>query len=126
MGSLGPLMSPRRKAIKSSAKRNEETRIQEAEVEPVSPVAISLDFSGPRPPPPPPMVPEKNAVYELTTAEEDNCPTCLEDYTDSNPKIDTKCGHTFHLSCILEWYERNPHCPICAERMDLNESGLLS
>eukprot|EP00188_Purpureofilum_apyrenoidigerum_P000143 Plantae.Rhodophyta-Purpureofilum_apyrenoidigerum.ctg10558.p1 GENE.Plantae.Rhodophyta-Purpureofilum_apyrenoidigerum.ctg10558~~Plantae.Rhodophyta-Purpureofilum_apyrenoidigerum.ctg10558.p1 ORF type:complete len:134 (+),score=8.30 Plantae.Rhodophyta-Purpureofilum_apyrenoidigerum.ctg10558:396-797(+) len=120
MGSLGSLGSPRRKNVKSAAKNIEATRAPPVEVEPVSPATANLDFSGPRPPPPSPMVPEKHVVYDLT-GEEDVCPTCLEDYSDSNPQIDTKCGHTFHLSCILEWQLRNPHCPICAQHMEWDE-----
>ncbi|RZC24610.1 E3 ubiquitin-protein ligase [Glycine soja] len=43
----------------------------------------------------------------------DACPTCFEGYTEQNPMIITKCGHHFHLSCILEWQERRETCPIC-------------
>ncbi|GJD12069.1 E3 ubiquitin-protein ligase At3g02290 [Galdieria sulphuraria] len=66
-------------------------------------------LEGPKPPPPPPLVPESTAVYELVSEDEkeDICPTCLEPYTEENPKITAKCGHTFHLSCIYEWLERS-------------------
>ncbi|KAL7610570.1 probable E3 ubiquitin-protein ligase RHB1A isoform X1 [Lactuca sativa] len=43
----------------------------------------------------------------------EECPTCLEEYDEENPKIVTKCEHHFHLSCILEWMERSNTCPVC-------------
>lgn len=50
--------------------------------------------------------------------EEDVCPTCFEEYDEENPRIITKCNHQFHLSCILEWMERNHTCPFCSQEMD--------
>ncbi|KAL4567061.1 hypothetical protein LXL04_022632 [Taraxacum kok-saghyz] len=50
--------------------------------------------------------------------EEDVCPTCFEEYDAENPRIITKCNHQFHLSCILEWMERNDTCPFCNQVMD--------
>ncbi|KAF7822367.1 E3 ubiquitin-protein ligase [Senna tora] len=47
--------------------------------------------------------------------EEDVCPTCLEEYTEENPKIMTKCSHHFHLGCIYEWMERSENCPVCGK-----------
>ncbi|CAF2149350.1 unnamed protein product [Brassica rapa subsp. narinosa] len=43
----------------------------------------------------------------------DECPICLEEYDFDNPKLLTKCGHDFHLACILEWMERSEACPVC-------------
>ncbi|XP_058082124.1 probable E3 ubiquitin-protein ligase RHB1A [Magnolia sinica] len=54
--------------------------------------------------------------------EEDACPTCFEEYDTENPRIITKCGHHFHLSCILEWMERSDTCPICDQEMVFNSS----
>ena len=53
------------------------------------------------------------------------CPTCLEAYTDSNPKVLTACGHHFHLPCIYEWLERSQACPICGREMVLLGGGLI-
>ena len=25
----------------------------------------------------------------------------------------TKCGHKFHLECIVTWYSKNTSCPLC-------------
>ncbi|KAI7754193.1 hypothetical protein M8C21_022035 [Ambrosia artemisiifolia] len=47
----------------------------------------------------------------------EECPTCLEEYDEDNPKIITKCEHHFHLACILEWMERSDTCPVCDQEM---------
>lgn len=54
--------------------------------------------------------------------DEDVCPTCLEEYTEENPKIITKCSHHFHLSCIYEWMERSDSCPVCGKVMAFDET----
>ncbi|KAM5567444.1 hypothetical protein ABKV19_015495 [Rosa sericea] len=56
-----------------------------------------------------------------STMEEEECPTCLEEYTPENPKITTKCSHHFHLACIYEWLERNQTCPVCSQVMSFND-----
>eukprot|EP00172_Hildenbrandia_rubra_P000708 Plantae.Rhodophyta-Hildenbrandia_rubra.ctg139.p2 GENE.Plantae.Rhodophyta-Hildenbrandia_rubra.ctg139~~Plantae.Rhodophyta-Hildenbrandia_rubra.ctg139.p2 ORF type:complete len:118 (+),score=29.30 Plantae.Rhodophyta-Hildenbrandia_rubra.ctg139:495-848(+) len=81
---------------------------------------IQADFAkeAASPPPPPPLIPDQNAVYKLVEAgeEEDVCPICLEEYTEENPCITSKC-HVFHLQCGLAWKERSPYCPICAKKL---------
>lgn len=57
----------------------------------------------------------------MSDDDEDICPTCLEGYTLDNPKITTKCGHHFHLSCIYEWLERSNTCPVCFRTMSFDE-----
>ncbi|KAL1190756.1 E3 ubiquitin-protein ligase AIRP1 [Cardamine amara subsp. amara] len=52
----------------------------------------------------------------------DECPICLEEYDIENPKLLTKCGHDFHLACILEWMERSEACPVCDKELVLTES----
>ncbi|KAJ4912966.1 RING/U-box superfamily protein [Raphanus sativus] len=52
----------------------------------------------------------------------DECPICLEEYHIDNPKLLTKCGHNFHLACILEWMERSEACPVCDKELVLTES----
>ncbi|RZB98723.1 E3 ubiquitin-protein ligase isoform K [Glycine soja] len=54
-------------------------------------------------------------VVYSSSEEEDVCPTCLEEYTEENPKIVTKCSHHFHLGCIYEWMERSDSCPVCGK-----------
>ncbi|KAG9144065.1 hypothetical protein Leryth_013723 [Lithospermum erythrorhizon] len=45
--------------------------------------------------------------YMYTSFEEEEvCPTCLEEYTEENPKIITKCSHHFHLVAYMSgWRE---------------------
>ncbi|KAI4352370.1 hypothetical protein L6164_006630 [Bauhinia variegata] len=61
-------------------------------------------------------------LINASTEDEDVCPTCLEEYTEENPKIMTKCSHHFHLSCIYEWMERSDNCPVCGKVMVFNET----
>eukprot|EP00891_Asterochloris_glomerata_P003015 jgi/Astpho2/3015/e_gw1.00051.220.1_t len=56
-----------------------------------------------------------------TDDDEDCCPTCLDPYSDENPKILTQCNHHFHLACIYEWLERSPSCPVCSRTMTFEE-----
>lgn len=34
------------------------------------------------------------------------------------------CSHQFHTSCIMPWFQRNVHCPVC--RADIREMGTSS
>ncbi|KAL8158881.1 hypothetical protein V2J09_000418 [Rumex salicifolius] len=61
---------------------------------------------------------KKSAESFVPAAEE--CPTCLEEYSEENPKIITKCEHHFHLACILEWMERSSTCPVCDKEMEID------
>ncbi|XP_057776078.1 probable E3 ubiquitin-protein ligase RHB1A isoform X2 [Salvia miltiorrhiza] len=55
--------------------------------------------------------------------DEDDCPICLEEYVEENPKILTKCDHHFHLACILEWMERSDICPVCDQEMVISPAA---
>eukprot|EP00735_Rhodelphis_limneticus_P014215 TRINITY_DN8214_c0_g1::TRINITY_DN8214_c0_g1_i1::g.10174::m.10174 TRINITY_DN8214_c0_g1::TRINITY_DN8214_c0_g1_i1::g.10174 ORF type:complete len:147 (-),score=-10.52,sp/Q8LE94/RING3_ARATH/54.29/1e-19,zf-RING_2/PF13639.1/1.5e+04,zf-RING_2/PF13639.1/4.2e-11,zf-rbx1/PF12678.2/1e+04,zf-rbx1/PF12678.2/1.1e-07,zf-C3HC4_2/PF13923.1/1.5e+04,zf-C3HC4_2/PF13923.1/2.7e-07,zf-C3HC4/PF00097.20/1.5e+04,zf-C3HC4/PF00097.20/1.1e-06,zf-RING_5/PF14634.1/1.1e+04,zf-RING_5/PF14634.1/1.1e-06,zf-C3HC4_3/PF13920.1/7.3e+0 len=58
----------------------------------------------------------------LSSDQEDICVTCLEEFTVEHPAVPTACGHRFHLSCIFEWQERSPACPVCGSPMRFCES----
>lgn len=64
---------------------------------------------------------EKPGEQILTCIEEEDCPICLEEYTEENPKLLTKCEHHFHLCCILEWMERSESCPVCDKEVVIDE-----
>ena len=56
------------------------------------------------------------------------CPTCFEEYDPlENPRMTLKCGHHFHLACILEWQEylgahdRDDSCPVCDAPIEFDE-----
>ncbi|KAL5553584.1 hypothetical protein UlMin_040985 [Ulmus minor] len=63
-----------------------------------------------------------SSFYAPENDDEDACPTCLEEFTPENPKITTKCNHSYHLGCIYEWKERSNLCPICRREMEFDES----
>eukprot|EP00850_Spirogloea_muscicola_P019425 SM000190S04861 [mRNA] locus=s190:88814:90681:+ [translate_table: standard] len=69
----------------------------------------------------PSAIPRNESLMSLS-ADEDFCPTCLEGYTNEDPKIMTACGHHFHLGCIYEWMERSHKCPVCDKEMIFSES----
>ncbi|MEW5313026.1 MAG: hypothetical protein WDW38_004621 [Sanguina aurantia] len=50
--------------------------------------------------------------------DDDFCSTCLEAYSEENPKVWTECGHHFHLPCIYAWLERKTTCPYCESPMN--------
>ncbi len=54
---------------------------------------------------------------EPTINQPDECPICLDDFTDLRR---LKCQHPFCDLCIKEWLENNNTCPSC--RMDVVES----
>ncbi|KAL5727309.1 RING-type E3 ubiquitin transferase [Ranunculus cassubicifolius] len=60
----------------------------------------------------------------LPIVEEEDCPICLEEYDEENPRITTKCDHHFHLACILEWMERSDTCPVCDQETVFNNDNL--
>jgi len=43
---------------------------------------------------------------------DDICAICLEELLGSPVQLQ-KCGHSFHYSCITEWYKNNNSCPYC-------------
>ncbi|KAF3333963.1 E3 ubiquitin-protein ligase [Carex littledalei] len=55
-----------------------------------------------------------------SSSEDEDCPICLEEYTEENPRMFLQCNHDFHLGCIYEWMERSQACPVCAKVMLFN------
>lgn len=54
----------------------------------------------------------------------DECPICLDEYSDDNPGQQYLCGHTYHMQCSLAWLERSTQCPMCMRPLiELTPSG---
>lgn len=45
----------------------------------------------------------------------DTCSVCLEDFTNMNDKTNLKCGHTFHVNCIISCLRKSNECPYCRD-----------
>lgn len=48
------------------------------------------------------------------------CVMCLDTFSAVNPKVRTLCNcgmnrTNFHMSCLLEWKNRDAKCPVCRE-----------
>ncbi|KAL4125209.1 hypothetical protein PRIC2_008794 [Phytophthora ramorum] len=48
------------------------------------------------------------------------CIMCLDTFSEDNPKVRTLCNcgmnrTNFHMSCLLEWLNRDTNCPVCRE-----------
>lgn len=57
---------------------------------------------------------------------DDCCAICLGDYKDGEKLCwspNTKCPHSFHLSCAEEWLFRQPKCPCCRSNYLLNDEA---
>ncbi|CAH8851266.1 unnamed protein product [Trichobilharzia szidati] len=42
----------------------------------------------------------------------DTCPICYTEMTIPTAKI-TRCGHLYHINCLVEWMRRQFFCPMC-------------
>ncbi|XP_013584475.1 PREDICTED: NEP1-interacting protein-like 2 isoform X1 [Brassica oleracea var. oleracea] len=47
-----------------------------------------------------------------------SCSICLQDWEEGQVgrKLE-RCGHTFHMKCIDEWFLRQVSCPICRDHL---------
>ena len=61
------------------------------------------------------------SLYNNETYEQDSCRICMETLNtdDIIRKLNT-CNHTFHLTCIDQWFRNHTRCPIC--RNDIRDS----
>ena len=55
-----------------------------------------------------------NVIYEEIPSDKfDDCSICLENFTKGHVIATTSCNHTFHKSCLKEWYLTKGSCPNC-------------
>jgi hypothetical protein len=50
-------------------------------------------------------------LRNVTSDDNTECAICLDKIAESASQ--TSCGHTFHHSCIIDWVNVKPSCPIC-------------
>jgi len=65
--------------------------------------------------------PSREQIRVATTtfeSDDDTCAICQEDIEGDGTQL-VHCRHTFHESCISEWFTRSVHCPNC--RHDIRE-----
>ena len=63
-------------------------------------------------------------IEHADIASEENCAICQEYTIPSNQSPQWRrlhCSHQFHTSCIMPWFQRNVHCPVC--RADIRDIG---
>ena len=41
------------------------------------------------------------------------CSTCLELLAPGDDLTSTQCGHVFHVTCVIQWFETRKNCPQC-------------
>ncbi len=48
-------------------------------------------------------------------ADDEECVICLDKFASEDMILKTGCNHTFHRSCIYEWFKDKLECPCCRE-----------
>lgn len=50
------------------------------------------------------------------------CAVCISRFEDTEIlRLLPKCRHAFHMSCIDQWLERHPSCPLCRYKFDVGD-----
>ena len=50
----------------------------------------------------------------------DSCAICLDDLKTGQMVKALRCSHKFHEKCINNWLKQKLLCPLCKEKIDLN------
>jgi len=61
-----------------------------------------------------------NAALELQDTSDSPCAICQEPITSNGVRI-RQCRHSYHRSCISNWFSMSVRCPVC--RYDIREVG---
>jgi len=62
---------------------------------------------------------EKKKVKDESN-QKDSCAICLDDLQQGQMVKALTCSHKFHSSCINFWLKQKLKCPLCKERINLN------
>ena len=55
-------------------------------------------------------------AYFCDTCMQASCSICWE--TDAQVQRTLPCGHAFHATCLAQWLQCSPTCPLCREPVD--------
>ncbi|KAI3444109.1 hypothetical protein Pfo_000774 [Paulownia fortunei] len=54
-----------------------------------------------------------------------DCAICLDSFQEGDECRNLPvCKHLFHAKCVDRWIGKNPTCPVCRTRVDLDPAGL--
>ena len=63
----------------------------------------------------PPKKPQKNYIEYIVQKDFENneCIICLDSMKCNETLIVLGCGHTYHKTCLVEWFKKKKLCPLC-------------
>ncbi|KAF4043950.1 Ring finger domain [Phytophthora infestans] len=129
-GSPGLMADAGRKDDEDEEKETEEQRMRRS----LSMGLLGLDADHyPTPSPRPEELSRLLRSYQEVTGVVDEgqldleCIMCLDTFSEDNPKVRTLCNcgmnrTNFHMSCLLEWLNRDANCPVCREYLFFEDS----
>jgi hypothetical protein len=50
-----------------------------------------------------------------------DCSICITEFIPDDDTVKLKCNHLFHQKCITEWCKYKQDCPICREKLFVEE-----
>lgn len=63
----------------------------------------------------------ESKIYSQTLKTFTNCTICSDEYKDDDTVSILNCSHIFHKDCIQEWGHYNPVCPVCKDKIKVND-----
>jgi len=52
-----------------------------------------------------------------------DCAICLNELKDETT-FKLECGHELHSTCLVNWFRRNPSCPVCRANPDSDDDEI--
>ena len=58
-----------------------------------------------------------DVMQSVRCPDTETCTICLEKFADSDKSCYTipQCNHTFHTSCLMQWFRQEMRCPLCRD-----------
>ncbi len=54
----------------------------------------------------------------LTVNVDATCSVCIEKFSGIEGTTELPCGHQYHKTCVLTWFEINDTCPTCRDSLN--------